>query len=168
MDTDLYRFGTRFLAFFDDTTSLKGEKNCTHFCITWKRLNAEKPTKTNEFLMILRVRVFDCSTEKVSKRKQNRTRIKTRMVSCFSADLCSIFERFWEPKSNKNQWKTKLESNAKKEATRTAKEAAMISSSASRGRWLKLWGRGRGKPFPKGFREDYLPLNHLSPKGWWD
>ena len=29
-------------------------------------------------------------------------------------------------------------------------------------------GRGRGKPFPRGVREDDLPLNHLSPKGWWD
>ena len=46
----------------------------------------------------------------------------------------------------------------------------MISSSASRNAVLKPWGRGRGrgKPFPRGFREDYLPLKHLSPKGWWD
>ena len=50
------------------------------------------------------------------------------------------------------------------------KEAAMRSSNASRNAGLKPWGRGRGrgKPFPRGFREDYLALNHLSPKGWWD
>jgi len=87
MDTDLYRFGTGFLAFVKDKTDLKGEDNCTHFCITWKRLNVQKATKTNWFLMILRVRVFDCSTEKVSKRNQQRSRNKTRMVSRCAADF---------------------------------------------------------------------------------
>ena len=81
-----YRVRRRFLVFVDDKTYLKGEKNCTHFCITWKRLNVQKATKTNEFSMILRVRVFDCSTEKVSKRSQTRSRNKTRMVSLFPTD----------------------------------------------------------------------------------
>ena len=102
MNTDLYRFGRRFLAFFDDKTDLKGETNCTHFCITWKRLNAEKATKTIGFSMILRVRVLDCSTEKVSKRKQKRSRNKTRMVGVFFGDFLAIWDRFWKPKSSKN------------------------------------------------------------------
>ena len=165
MDTDLYRFGKRFLVFFNDKTDLKGENNCTHFCITWKRLNVQKATKTKGFSMILRVRVFDWSTEKVSKRNQKRSRNKTRMVCRFVAKLWLILDRVWEPKSINNQWQTKLQSDANREATRTAKEAAMRGSSASRNFGLKPWGRGRGKRFPRGFREDYLPLNHLSPKG---
>ena len=54
--------------------------------------------------------------------------------------------------------------------TNGSKEAAMRSSNASRNAGSKPWGRGRGrgKPFPRGFREEDLPLNHLSPKGWWD
>ena len=54
--------------------------------------------------------------------------------------------------------------------TNGSKEAAMMSSSASRDLGLKPWGSGRarGKPSPRGFREEDLPLNHLSPKGWWD
>jgi len=47
MSTDLYRFGRRFLGFVDDKTNLKKETNCTHICITWKRLNVQKATKTN-------------------------------------------------------------------------------------------------------------------------
>ena len=45
----------------------------------------------------------------------------------------------------------------------------MRSSNASRNAGLKLCGKGREgvNPSPE-FREDYLPLNHLSPKGWWD
>ena len=39
-----------------------------------------KATKTEKCLMSLKVRVFDCSTEKVSKRNQTRGRKKTRMV----------------------------------------------------------------------------------------
>ena len=85
MDTDLYRFRMRFLDFFDDKTSLRGEKTSTNFCITWKRLIVQEATKTKGFSMILRVRVFDCSTENVSKRNQNRSRNKTRMVSWFPA-----------------------------------------------------------------------------------
>ena len=87
MDTDLNRFGTRFLAFFDAERDLKRENNCTHFCITWKRLNVGKATKTHGFLMILKVRVFDCSTEKVSKRKQKRSRNKTCMVDRFFTEF---------------------------------------------------------------------------------
>ena len=49
MDTDLYRFGSRFLGFFNDKTDVRGEKNCAHFCITWKRLNVQKATKTDGF-----------------------------------------------------------------------------------------------------------------------
>ena len=87
MDTDLYRFGKRILTFCDDKTDLKGEKNCTRIYITWKRLNVQTATQTNGFAMILWVRVFDCPTEKVSKRNSNRSRNKTRMVSQVSADL---------------------------------------------------------------------------------
>ena len=72
MDTDLYRFGKRVLAFVVDKTDLRREKNCTHFCITWKRLNVQKATQTNGCLMILRVRVFDCSTKK-GIQKESRT-----------------------------------------------------------------------------------------------
>ena len=52
MDTELYRVGIRFLAFVDDKTDLKGENNCTHFCITWKRLNVQTATQTDGFSMI--------------------------------------------------------------------------------------------------------------------
>ena len=86
MDTDLYRFGNRFRAFFDDKKDLKRENNCSHFCITWKRLNVQKAAKTQRVLMILRVRVFDCATEKVSKRTQKRSRNNTRMVGRFVAE----------------------------------------------------------------------------------
>ena len=87
MDTDLYRFGNRFVDLFEDKTDLNGEKNCTHICITWKRLNVQKATKTNGFLMILRVRVFQCSTEKVSKRSKNE--IETRLA--WLVDFLLIF-----------------------------------------------------------------------------
>ena len=103
MDTDLYRFETRFLTFLNDKTDLKDENHCAHFCLTWKRLNVQKATKTKGFSMILRVRVFDCSTEKVFKRNQTRSRNKTRMVGRFVAEFAAIWDRFWEPKSNNNQ-----------------------------------------------------------------
>ena len=103
MDTDLYRFGTRFLAFFEDKTDLKGEKNCTHICITWKRLNVQKGTKTKGFSMILRVRVFDCSTENVSERSQKRSRNKTRMVSRFFGRLLFDFGSILGTKIDQHQ-----------------------------------------------------------------
>ena len=49
MEADLYRFGMQFLDLFDDKTDLKGETIFTHFCITWKLLNAQKATTTYGF-----------------------------------------------------------------------------------------------------------------------
>ena len=78
----------------------------------------------------------------------------------------------WEGKRTFQQfcWHRMLGSGKAEKKTNGSNEAAMRSSNASRRTGLKPWGRGRGrgKPFPRGFREEYLPLNHLSPKGWWD
>jgi len=52
------------------------------------------------------------------------------MVDEYLADLRSISDLFCDPKSTKKQSTTKLESNAKEEATRTAKEAPMRVSRA--------------------------------------
>ena len=63
-----------------------------------------------------------------------------------------------------------LKSNAKKDASRMAKEAPTRGADdhLHLGFWAWEGGRGKGKPFPEGLKADSHALNHLSPEGWWD
>ena len=63
-----------------------------------------------------------------------------------------------------------LKSNAKKDASRMAKEAPTRGAGDHfhLGFWAWEGGRGKGKPFPEGLKADFHALNHLSPEGWWD
>ena len=54
------------------------------------------------------------------------------MYDGFLIDFGWILERFWRPKSSKIEKKTKLEGNAKKDASRKAKEAPMRGSNYPR------------------------------------
>ena len=87
--------------------------------------------------------------------KGGKNEVDTRLA-CFIVFL-QILNRFRNPKPITNQLKTKLESNAKEEGTRTAKEAPMRGSNAAQNQGLRLGGRGSGKRFPRGVRVDYLP-----------
>ena len=64
----------------------------------------------------------------------------------------------------------RLKSNAKKDASRMAKEAPTRGANHRKqaGFWAWEGGRGKGKPFPEGLKADFHALNHLSPEGWWD
>ena len=64
----------------------------------------------------------------------------------------------------------RLKSNAKKDASRMAKEAPTRGAGHRKqaGFWAWEGGRGKGKPFPEGLKADFHALNHLSPEGWWD
>ena len=63
-----------------------------------------------------------------------------------------------------------LKSNAKKDASRMAKEAPTRGAGDHfhLGFWAWEGGRGKGKPFPEGLKADFHALNHLSPEGWRD
>ena len=86
--------------------------------------------------------------------KDSKTKSKTALHSGLTfnslvVDVGSILEaKIEKNKNEKRSWKAVQQ----KEASRTAKETAMIRSSASRNVGLKPWGRGRGrgKPFPEG------------------
>ena len=108
----------------------------------------------------------DLKEEKIGDSKRRARSLDPSPV--FGTKSCSGWEG-WEGKSSICVDRM-LGSLKAKNQTNGNKEAAMRSSKVPRGRWLKPWGRGRGrgKPFPRGFREGDLPLNHLSPKGWWD
>ena len=112
-DTDLYRFGKLILYICDAKREPKWEMNCSYFFITWKRLNMLEAT-THDCLRILWVRLFDCSTEKVSNRNQKRNRNQARMTDHSCADCCLILDRLCDLKASTNQLKTKPESIATK------------------------------------------------------
>ena len=123
----------------------KGKTNCIHFCITWKRLKVQKAIKTNGVLMILKVRVFDCLKEKVSNRRQKRSRNKTFMVSRFLADFWWMLERLWTCFGNETQQEVNIKCNAKamrkKSFGKQEKCQGGIGSSCGRS-WEGPSGRG--------------------------
>ena len=150
MNTDLYCLVSRFLAFFDAATDLKGENNCDNFCITWKRLNVATATKHNGFQWFWRFECFIVRQKRFRKGSNIELESRLEWLVAFRQIFVWFASGFWEPKSNTNQWKTKLESNAKKKQP----------EQPSKRQWEVLmpretlgWSPGEGErvnPSPKG------------------
>ena len=92
------------------------------------------------------------------------------VLPAFFTDLDRFWEPSWEVKSKKIDPRRHRKNNAKKKGTWMSKKSQKdpIPPRGVPGPDPRRGGRGRGKPFPRGFLGSFRRLNHLSPEGWWD